>query len=108
MYIRSSWCVGLCITIMLIHRRIIVASHVHQGVGHSPILGSTFGGTEKNTEETSCACLSHSVTTFFTYQVLQNVHKGDKLAGEELTYEIKMEVVFLLEKVEVMFMLAGE
>ena len=69
MYIRSSWCMGLCITIMLIHRRIIVASHVHQGVGHSLILGSACGGAGKNTE-ISYTCLSHSVATFFTYWVL--------------------------------------
>lgn len=70
MYIRSSWCVGLCITIMLIHRRIIVESHVHQGVGHSLILGSAWGGAGKNTEETSFVCLFHSVATIFTYWVL--------------------------------------
>ena len=70
MYVRSSWCVGLCITIMFNHRRIIVASHVHQGVGRSVILGSACGDVGKNTEETSCACLSHSVATFFIYWVL--------------------------------------
>jgi len=45
------------------------------------------------------------VATLFTYWVLKTVHRGDILAGEERTYEIKMKVVFLLEKAEVMFML---
>jgi len=61
---------GLCITVVLIHRRITAASHVRQGVGNSLILGSACGGAGKNTEEISYACLSHSVATFFTYWVL--------------------------------------
>jgi len=40
------------------HRRIIVASYVHQGVGHSLVLGSACGGAGKNTEEISYVCLT--------------------------------------------------
>jgi hypothetical protein len=57
--------VCLHITVLLIHRRVIVATCVYQGVGHSLILVSACGGAGRNTEEATSACLSHSVATFF-------------------------------------------
>jgi hypothetical protein len=111
--------VGLCIAVLLIYRRIIVATLMHHGVGSSLIHCRACMGIQSNTQKVTSVHLSHSVATYLLYDtectltvpckifrtefcphILIIPGKDNVYADEELNNKkTQSQVTYLLQKV---------